>query len=158
MSSRTRSTRRWRSDARAWRPFSANVIVCPSCSRARPSSSRFTRLSSTTRRLPACGLRREATSELFERAGGALALAGEGLEPLAGSLEAPAAGHGLQLPCQGRQPGGAERLAVGLQRVGGPAEGVEVGLAEAASQRGHELAAVVDERVDQLGDERAAHR
>src|SRR5919109_1373577 len=128
MSRSTRSTVRVFSVSSAWRPFSANVTVCPSCSSARPRSNRFTRLSSTTSRSPACGLYGEGTPDLHELARG------------------------------GGERARAERLAVRFERVSHPAERVDVRLGERVSQATHQLATVLDEGVDQLTDERAAHR
>ena len=56
-------------------------------------------------------------------------------------VQAPGAGHRLELPGQGREAERAEGLAGGLERVGGPAEGVDVRPGQGPSQRGDELPA-----------------
>src|SRR5215831_10530074 len=157
MSSRIRSIARCPSTPSASRPFSANTTVCPSCSSARPSSSRFTRLSSTTSSTAAWGLRSETTSKLRERADGAVVLVRERLEPLTGSLEAAGSRQGLQLSRQRGKPCGAQRLARGFQRVRRAPKAVHIVLDQALPQRADQGPAVVDERIDQLGDEAAPH-
>src|SRR5260370_36956086 len=121
MSRRIRSTGRLASVARASRPFSAKVTVCPSCSRARPSRRRLTRLSSTTRRSPVGPLRGEVTSQISQRARGALVVLGQPVEPAGRPVEAPGPRGRLELARQRGQAGGAEALGGGLERGRGPA-------------------------------------
>src|SRR6185503_16629137 len=145
MSSRTRSTGRLARVARASRPFSAKVTVCPSCSRARPSSRRLTRLSSTTRRSPVGPLRGEVTSQVSQRVRGALVVLGQPVEPAGRPVEAPGPRRGLELARQRGQAGGTEALGRRLQRVGGPAERVAVVRGEGAAQGREQLAGVLSE-------------
>src|SRR5581483_4291511 len=134
MSSRIRSARRRPRAARASRPFSAKVTVWPSCSSARPSSRRLTRLSSTTSRSPAGALGGEVTSEVSQRAGGAREVLVEPIEAGARALEAARARLVLQLAGERGQVGGPEALGGGLERVGGATEGVHVRARERAPQ------------------------
>src|SRR6185312_6651980 len=156
MSSRIRSARRRPRAASASRPFSAKVTVWPSCSSARPSSRRFTRLSSTTSRSPVWALGGEVTSEISQRAGGARVVLLEPIEPLGGALEAAGPGVALELAGQRPQRDRAEALGGGLERVGGAAEGVHVHAGQGAAEGGQQLARVLAEGVDELGHERAS--
>ena len=96
------------------------------------------------------GLREEVTSELSQGARGRLVPGDEWLDSIRRSLQAPAPGHRLELARQGRELRGAEALAVGLERMGGPAEGIDIILGQGPSQRGDQLSGVLDECVDQL--------
>src|SRR5215471_16572352 len=139
MSSSTRSTARWPSDASASRPFSANDTLWPSCSSARPRSRRFTRLSSTTRMVPDSESRREVMSKLSEPPGDEFVLSHEALDAVSDAVEGARAGQTFEVSRDGGQTRRAQRLTRGLQRMGSSAEGVHVAPAERGSERGDQL-------------------
>src|SRR4030095_8711089 len=157
MSSRTRSKGPFRRASKPSRPFSAKVTVCPSCSRARPSKSRFTRLSSTTRSRPDCVSAGEAMSKRSEVAGDKLVLGGEPLDPVAGLLQSAGPSHGLELPREGGHLDSTQALAGGLERVRRAAEGITICLGQGLPDGRDEPTGVVQEGVDQLGDEGTVH-
>ena len=102
--------------SRPSRPFSAKVTVCPSCSRARPSKRRFTRLSSTTRSRPDCASAGEAMSKRPSVAGDELVLCGEPLDPVADLGELPDRPMVSSSRARMASLDGAQALAGGLER------------------------------------------
>src|SRR5439155_12553556 len=143
MSSSTRSTGWFRSVSRARRPFSAKATRCPNCSRVRATSSRLTRLSSTTRSSPFSALRSGLTLDLPKRPRDPLVLAGEALHPEGRSVQAAGPRQVFEIFGEGGQGHGAETGRVGFERVRGPSERVGVLLAEGATHRAHQILRVL---------------
>src|SRR5438094_5734393 len=145
MSSSTRSAGRLRNASRACRPFSAKATRCPNCSRVRATSSRLTRLSSTTRSSPFSALRSGLTLDLPKRPRDPLALASEALHPGGRSVQAAGPRQVFEIFGEGGQGHGAETGRVGFERVRGPSERVGVLLPEGAPHRAHEILRALQE-------------
>src|SRR5687768_5698027 len=158
MSSSTRSAPWLRSASSACRPFSAKATRWPSCSRVRATSSRFTRLSSTTSRLPRSPLRSRLTLDPAQRARDAVAFDGQAVHPGAGAVDAPGLRQRFEIPGQTGQGHRADAGGVGLERLRRASERGGVALAERAAHRADELLCVLHERREQLVEEAGPHR
>ena len=138
MSSRTRSTRRCRSASRASRPFSAKRHRVPELLERAPEEQPVDPVVVDDEEIAGLRATRRGHVEAPPARGrrGSYAC-GELVEPGSGALP------GCPARAWSRAPGPApparrrpRRLAVGLERVGGPAERVEVGLGQGPPQRG----------------------
>src|SRR6202158_3684472 len=161
ISSSSRSKPSRRSISSATRPFSANATLWPCSSRLCASSNRFTLLSSTTSRR-ACPLRRSRRTSLMlqvgQRRGNARIFLGQCVERLAATLDRLRYAAELQLPRHGTQSERAKRVAVGLERMGSPAELVCILCRQRAAQLVQHSRRFLEKSIDELQHEVATRR
>src|SRR5207253_331381 len=143
------------------RPFSADATVCPCNSRLRVSSSRLTLLSSTTSRW-AGPLRRSRRSSLMLQFGqcrrNARIFLSQCVERLAAALDHFRYAAELQLARHRAQSERAEGVAVGFERMRGPAELVGILCRQRVAQLVQHRRCFLEKRVDELQCELGARR